>query len=39
VLADVTDDNYGAACHAKRLFDNFVAYVDEVRTSADSTAA
>jgi GMP synthase (glutamine-hydrolysing) len=39
VIADVTDDNYGAACHAKRLFDNFVAYVDEVRTSADSTAA
>jgi GMP synthase (glutamine-hydrolysing) len=31
VLADITADNYAAACEAKQLFDNFLAYVDEVR--------
>lgn len=32
VLEGVTPENYEAACEAKRLFDNFLAYVDEVRT-------
>ncbi|WP_262177145.1 type 1 glutamine amidotransferase [Haloarcula laminariae] len=31
VLADITDDNYEAAREAKRLFDNFLAFVEEVR--------
>jgi GMP synthase (glutamine-hydrolysing) len=41
VLADVTDENYAAACHAKRLFDNFVATVEDRRgsPSGDETAA
>lgn len=28
VLAGVTDENYAAACEAKRLFENFVAYAE-----------
>ena len=31
VLADISEENYAAACAAKRLFDNFLDYVDEVR--------
>ncbi|WP_277542991.1 type 1 glutamine amidotransferase [Haloarcula laminariae] len=31
VLADITDDNYEAAREAKQLFDNFLAFVEEVR--------
>ncbi|MFC4356994.1 type 1 glutamine amidotransferase [Halobium salinum] len=34
VLAGVTDENYAAACEAKRLFENFVDYVERVRTDA-----
>jgi len=31
VLAGITAENYAAACDSKRLFDNFCAYVREVR--------
>lgn len=31
VLDGIDAENYAAACEAKRLFDNFLAYVDEVR--------
>ncbi|MFW6321029.1 MAG: type 1 glutamine amidotransferase [Halohasta sp.] len=31
VLEGITDENYAAACEAKRLFDNFLDYVEEVR--------
>ncbi|WP_324664531.1 type 1 glutamine amidotransferase [Haloarcula sediminis] len=33
VLADITVDNYEVACEAKQLFDNFLAFVEEVRRS------
>ncbi|AFK17951.2 type 1 glutamine amidotransferase [Haloferax mediterranei ATCC 33500] len=39
VLDDITPENYDAACEAKRLFDNFVAYVDRVRTETVESAA
>ena len=32
VLEGIHAENYGAACEAKRLFDNFLAYVAEIRT-------
>lgn len=32
VLASITDENYRAACEAKRVFENFLEYVHEVRT-------
>ena len=31
VLDGITEDNYAAACEAKRLFDNFLAFVEETR--------
>ncbi|WP_253737755.1 type 1 glutamine amidotransferase [Halohasta salina] len=31
VLDGITEENYAAACEAKRLFDNFLEYVEEVR--------
>jgi len=31
VVSGITEENYAAACEAKRVFDNFVAYVDAVR--------
>ena len=31
VLADISAENYAAACEAKRLFDNFLDYVEAVR--------
>jgi GMP synthase (glutamine-hydrolysing) len=34
VVADITADNYAAACRTKRLFDNFVAYVRERTATA-----
>jgi GMP synthase (glutamine-hydrolysing) len=34
VLDDITPERYEAACAAKRVFDNFEAYVREVRASA-----
>ena len=43
VLAGITDENYDAACEAKLVFENFLAYVREVReaegTDADSNSA
>jgi GMP synthase (glutamine-hydrolysing) len=33
ILADITDENYEAACKVKRLFDNFLTYVREVQAS------
>ncbi|MFB6184747.1 MAG: type 1 glutamine amidotransferase [Haloarculaceae archaeon] len=36
VLDGITEENYRASCEAKRLFDNFLEYVDE--TSADVPA-
>ncbi|WP_254766243.1 type 1 glutamine amidotransferase [Salinilacihabitans rarus] len=39
VLAEITDENYAAACEAKLVFDNFVAYVREVREEGDGTTA
>jgi GMP synthase (glutamine-hydrolysing) len=35
VLAGVTEANYAAACEAKRLFDNFVAFVKDVRVERE----
>jgi GMP synthase (glutamine-hydrolysing) len=38
VLDGIHEENYAAACEAKRLFDNFLAYVDEIsreRAAAD----
>ncbi|MEM4781812.1 MAG: type 1 glutamine amidotransferase [Halalkalicoccus sp.] len=32
VLAGITAENYAAACEAKLVFENFLAYVDELRT-------
>jgi GMP synthase (glutamine-hydrolysing) len=34
VLADITEDNYAAACEPKRLFENFLAYVRERQATA-----
>ena len=34
VLADITRENYAAACEAKRLFDNFTDHVRDVRAGA-----
>lgn len=34
VLADVTEPNFSRAAEAKRVFDDFLAYVREVRTTA-----
>jgi GMP synthase (glutamine-hydrolysing) len=31
VLDGITESNYAAACEAKQLFDNFLAYVAEIR--------
>jgi len=31
VLDGITEENYAAACEAKQLFDNFLAYVDSVQ--------
>jgi GMP synthase (glutamine-hydrolysing) len=39
VLDGITADNFDAACEAKRLFDNFVAYVNRVRTESAESAA
>ena len=40
VLADITEENYRAACEAKRLFDNFTEYVrDAQRGVGDELAA
>jgi GMP synthase (glutamine-hydrolysing) len=39
VLAGITDENYAAACEAKRLFDNFVEYVRQHSRSEGSAAA
>jgi GMP synthase (glutamine-hydrolysing) len=36
VLDGITDENYAAACEAKRLFENFVARVDRARTGTGS---
>lgn len=36
VLADVTEENYRRACHAKRIFENFTRYVRE-RSDQSST--
>jgi GMP synthase (glutamine-hydrolysing) len=33
VLDGIHEDNYGAACEAKRLFENFVRFVDERRSA------
>ena len=32
VLDGITEENYAAACEAKQLFDNFLAYVETVQT-------
>jgi GMP synthase (glutamine-hydrolysing) len=37
VLDGITEENYTAACEAKQLFDNFLAYVEEIR--ADQVVA
>ena len=39
VLDGITPENYDAACEAKRLFDNFVAYVNDVRATPATRAA
>jgi GMP synthase (glutamine-hydrolysing) len=39
VLDGITPENYDAACEAKRLFENFVAYVDRVRDDPAAEAA
>lgn len=39
VLDGITPANYDAACEAKRLFDNFVAYVNDVRATSATRAA
>ncbi|KAB1186954.1 MULTISPECIES: type 1 glutamine amidotransferase [Haloferax] len=39
VLDGITPENYDAACKAKRLFDNFVAYVTRVRANSVEPAA
>jgi GMP synthase (glutamine-hydrolysing) len=39
VLDGITPQNYDAACEAKRLFENFVAYVDRVRDDPTAEAA
>jgi GMP synthase (glutamine-hydrolysing) len=39
VVAGINADNYAAACEAKTLFDNFVAYVRDHSRGEPSTAA
>ncbi|WP_435360102.1 type 1 glutamine amidotransferase [Haloarchaeobius sp. DFWS5] len=39
VIDGITEENYGKACEAKPLFDNFVTYVRQVREGADTTAS
>ncbi|WP_416838366.1 type 1 glutamine amidotransferase [Haloferax sp. DFSO52] len=39
VLDGITPENYAAACDAKRLFDNFVAYVNSVHQQSLERAA
>jgi GMP synthase (glutamine-hydrolysing) len=39
VLAGVTPENFRAACEAKQVFDNFLAYVRDHRTADAPTAA
>ncbi|WP_410765941.1 type 1 glutamine amidotransferase [Haloferax sp. DFSO60] len=39
VLDGITAENFDAACEAKRLFDNFVIYVDRVRAESTTSAA
>jgi GMP synthase (glutamine-hydrolysing) len=40
VLAGIDEENYAAACEAKRLFDNFLAFVrDHDRAGAGGVAA
>ncbi|KAB1192690.1 hypothetical protein GJR96_04235 [Haloferax sp. MBLA0076] len=39
VLDGITPENYDAACEAKRLFDNFVAYANTVRADSVGSAA
>jgi GMP synthase (glutamine-hydrolysing) len=39
VLDGVTRENYLAACEAKQVFDNFVAFVEAVRADSDVRAA
>jgi hypothetical protein len=34
VLNEITAENYAAACETKRLFDNFVQYVEETTVPA-----
>ncbi|WP_254536367.1 type 1 glutamine amidotransferase [Halomarina litorea] len=35
VVAGITEENYAAACEAKRLFENFTEYVGRVRAEAE----
>lgn len=37
VLADITEENYAAACRTKRLFQNFTDYTREVCEQAEAT--
>ena len=37
VLDGIDEEHYAAACEAKRLFDNFLAYVDELRSERPTT--
>ncbi|WP_128905212.1 type 1 glutamine amidotransferase [Halorubrum amylolyticum] len=39
VLAEITPDAYDAACEAKPLFDNFVAYARRLKADRESVAA
>ncbi|WP_411967693.1 type 1 glutamine amidotransferase [Haloferax sp. YSSS75] len=39
VLDGISSENYDAACETKRLFDNFVAYVNDVRSASANRAA
>lgn len=36
VLDSITDETYARACATKRLFDNFIAYVEEVRAHPEA---
>ncbi|MBX0321702.1 type 1 glutamine amidotransferase [Halomicroarcula sp. F13] len=39
VLDGVTEENYRAACEAKRLFENFLQFVEEVRPPVDERSS
>jgi GMP synthase (glutamine-hydrolysing) len=39
VLDGITPENYAAACEAKTLFDNFLAYVDEIQADRAGATA